>query len=127
MSRSNHPDNDLFAMHMIQLFLSARNRNNDDDSSDDSFVITDENRCSPEEKEMIEESFFENREKKTSKKIEKPKPRELTEAEILRASEDEDRLTNNYRAYISNKKLLSEVLSELNGVNPNDPLFKEFY
>lgn len=120
---------------MLRL-LHARNgnQNSDDDDDDeisnllsDRMTILNENHLDDEEKEEIETSFFENRKLKTPKKIEKPKPHEYTEEEITRMSEEEDRLTNTIRQYISNKKLLFEVLSELNGVDPKDPIFKEFY
>lgn len=113
-------------LHQILRFRNAHPHDNDDDD-DELLDPYDEYHCSSDEIIKIKSSFDENREKKTSKRIEKPKQRELTDLEITRLSEEEDRLTNNIRKYISNKKLLFEVLSELNGVNPKDPIFEEFY
>lgn len=111
--------------------IHGNSDNESDDDSDngynDSPLSMNDFDCTGEEIEKIRISFEENRKKKTPKKIEKPPPREMTEAELTRQSLEEEKQTSIIRRYISNKEQLVEVLSELNGVNPDDPIFNEFY
>lgn len=117
------------------IFLYRQIHGNSDNESDsdsdigynDSPLSMNDFDCTGEEIEKIRISFEENRKKKTPKKIVKPPPREMTEAELTRQSLEEEKQTSIIRRYISNKEQLVEVLSELNGVNPDDPIFNEFY
>ena len=56
-----------------------------------------------------------------------PPQREMTFEDIIEQSKREERETENIRKFISNKELLTNVLKELNGVNPDDECFNEFY
>ena len=53
--------------------------------------------------------------------------REPTQNEILEISLKEEKMTNEIRAFISDRQMLTDVLSELKDVNPQDPIFDQFY
>lgn len=53
--------------------------------------------------------------------------REPTQNEILEISLNEEKMTNEIRAFISDRQMLTDVLSELKDVNPEDPIFDQFY